>query len=296
MNDRPLTSSSVSTRIALGCMGLSGACGKNRRRTVHRRYSGRDRRWRDISRYWRLLRRGTQRASHRQRNRRPPRPGQALSQVRHAARSRQQLGWHRRAPRGGELPRVLPAHESPGPASQLLRGDVQRAARAAYRLWVRGKAAKNRWTNDSVYVQFSHSIHPNGGALWRIGITSATMVSIERCSGCGLSEWGWADNGYGIEGTLDFNRTGQTIRIQSREDGVTIDQIVLAGPVSARLARIAEGRCDGVSAPVPGPLNFPSRLPISHAVFAAWWRSGRCSMPVASVVRGRPDSEGRRRR
>jgi exonuclease III len=99
-----------------------------------------------------------------------------------------------------------------------------------YRLWVRGKAVRNHWSNDSLYLQFSHGATAAGTPAWRIGSTSAVMVSIERCSGCGLSEWGWGDNGYDAPGQfLYFTRTGtQTVRIQTREDGVRIDQIVLS--------------------------------------------------------------------
>ena len=102
----------------------------------------------------------------------------------------------------------------------------------AYRLWIRGKADNNYWANDSVYVQFSDAVTSSGSPQWRIGTTSATEVNIEDCSGCGLAGWGWQDNGYGagVLGPLVyFATTGpQTIRVQQREDGVSIDQIVLS--------------------------------------------------------------------
>ena len=103
-------------------------------------------------------------------------------------------------------------------------------ARRPYHLWVRGRAAKDHWTNDSLFVQFAGSVTAEGAPIWRIGTTSATVVSIERCTGCGLRAWGWADNGYGVEGALVyFAKTGQQrLRIQSREDGVRIDQILLS--------------------------------------------------------------------
>jgi hypothetical protein len=99
-----------------------------------------------------------------------------------------------------------------------------------YRLWMRGKAALNAWSNDSVFVQFDASVTAAGAPIWRIGSTSATVVSIEECSGCGLAGWGWADNGYGIAGPLVyFAETGtQIIRVPRREDGITIDQILLS--------------------------------------------------------------------
>ena len=60
-------------------------------------------------------------------------------------------------------------------------------------------------------------------------------MNIEDCSGCGLSNWGWQDNGWGIGQmgpVVYFADTGpQTIRIQTREDGLAIDQIVLSSDV-----------------------------------------------------------------
>lgn len=100
----------------------------------------------------------------------------------------------------------------------------------AYRLWFRGKASGNSWTNDSISVQFSGSVDEYGAAIFRIGTTSATTLSVEEGSGTGLSDWGWQDNGYGGPGPLVyFAVTGaQKVRIQQREDGVSIDQLVLS--------------------------------------------------------------------
>ena len=68
--------------------------------------------------------------------------------------------------------------------------------------------------------------------MFRIGTTSATRVNLQDCSGCTISGWGWQDNGYGtsvLGPTLRFATGGaQTIRIQAREDGVSIDQVVLS--------------------------------------------------------------------
>jgi hypothetical protein len=102
----------------------------------------------------------------------------------------------------------------------------------AYRLWIRGKAQNNSWGNDSVFVQFSGAVTSSGTARWRIGTTSATEWNLEDCSGCGISGWGWQDNGWGtgvMGPVVYFATTGtQRIRIQPREDGVSIDQIVLS--------------------------------------------------------------------
>jgi phosphatidylserine/phosphatidylglycerophosphate/cardiolipin synthase-like enzyme/regulation of enolase protein 1 (concanavalin A-like superfamily) len=112
------------------------------------------------------------------------------------------------------------------------------ASGVPYRLWVRGKAQSNAWANDSVFVQFNGSVTSGGSATYRIGTTSATTVTIEDCSGCGLSGWGWNDNAIGV-GVLGpeiyFASSGtQRIRVQMREDGLSIDQIVLSrGPYLA---------------------------------------------------------------
>jgi hypothetical protein len=101
-----------------------------------------------------------------------------------------------------------------------------------YRLWMRGKADSNSWANDSVFVQFNKSVTSSGAATWRLGTTSAAEVNLEDCNGCGVSGWGWQDNGYGtnVLGPLVyFSTTGpQTLRVQTREDGFAIDQIVLS--------------------------------------------------------------------
>jgi glucose/arabinose dehydrogenase len=101
-----------------------------------------------------------------------------------------------------------------------------------YRLWMRGRADRNDYQNDSVYVQFSGSVTSGGVATYRIGTASATTYVLEDCSGCTLSGWGWQDNGYGtgVLGPLIYFATSgpQTIRIQTREDGLSIDQIVLS--------------------------------------------------------------------
>lgn len=127
------------------------------------------------------------------------------------------------------MPKLLAAQAMP--ASYLeLTFDAE--AGRAYRLWIRGRADRDYWGNDSVFVQFSGSVDAAGNAVARIGTTGSTWVSIEDCSGCGLLGWGWQDNGYGagVPGPLVyFDASGtQTIRIQQREDGISIDQIVLS--------------------------------------------------------------------
>ena len=101
-----------------------------------------------------------------------------------------------------------------------------------YRLWVRSKADDNHWANDSVFAQFDKSVNASGAPQFRIGTTGATEVNLEDCSGCGLSGWGWQDNGWGVgvRGPLIYFATSgvQRLRVQTREDGLSIDQIVLS--------------------------------------------------------------------
>jgi hypothetical protein len=101
-----------------------------------------------------------------------------------------------------------------------------------YQLWLRGKAYNNSGYNDSVYAQFSDSVNASDAAVYRIGTTSGTMVNLQNCSGCTLNGWGWQDNGFGtgvLGPPIYFASSGvHTIRIQVREDGFSIDQIVLS--------------------------------------------------------------------
>ncbi len=108
----------------------------------------------------------------------------------------------------------------------------QAAAGTPYRLWIRGRAQSDHWGNDSVFVQFDRSVTSSGSSTYRIGTTSAAEVNLEECNGCGLSGWAWQDNGYGrnvLGPTVRFASSGtQRIRVQTREDGLSIDQILLS--------------------------------------------------------------------
>jgi hypothetical protein len=102
-----------------------------------------------------------------------------------------------------------------------------------YKLWIRMKAEGNYWGNDSVFVQFTGAKDAAGNPIYEIGTPSALAVNLEECSGCGVSGWGWEDDGWGAVNrngtTLRFPQGGpQTLRIQTREDGVSIDEIVLS--------------------------------------------------------------------
>ena len=152
---------------------------------------------------------------------------------------------------------------TPPPASYFELPFYAEAGRA-YHLWVRGKADSNNWANDSVFIQFTGSQTSSGAAAWRIGTTSAAEVNLEDCGGCGVSGWGWQDNGYGnnVAGQpIYFASTGwQTVRVQVREDGLSIDQIVLshtvflnASPGTLKNDTTILAEADGSGTPPPPP-------------------------------------------
>ena len=103
-------------------------------------------------------------------------------------------------------------------------------AGVAYHFWFRMKAQNNALASDSVYVQFSGAANATGQPIYRVGTTTAASVILENGSGAGLAGWGWTDSAYGsLAAPIYFATSGpQTLRIQTREDGVSIDQIVIS--------------------------------------------------------------------
>jgi phosphatidylserine/phosphatidylglycerophosphate/cardiolipin synthase-like enzyme len=171
----------------------------------------------------------------------PPPPGDSSEIVLYAADATAMAGtWRLQADTtaagGGRLwqPNAGAAKVSGAAASPVhyVEFTFTAAAGRAYRLWMRGKAENNHYNNDSVFVQFSDSVNASGAAVARIGTTGAMEYNLESCSGCGLSGWGWEDNGWGtgVLGPLIYFATSGThrIRLQMREDGLSIDQIILS--------------------------------------------------------------------
>jgi hypothetical protein len=132
-----------------------------------------------------------------------------------------------------------------------------------YKLWIRMKADGDHWANDSVFVQFTGAKDAAGNPIYEIGTTSALAVNLEECSGCGESGWGWEDDGWGAVNrngvTLRFPEGGvQAIRIQTREDGVSIDQIVLSSE-KYKGSRPGTAKNDTVTLNPSGPEVSPRR-------------------------------------
>jgi hypothetical protein len=138
-------------------------------------------------------------------------------------------------------------------------------ANTPYHLWIRGRSPNNAGSNDSVHVQFTDAVTATGAPLAAIGTNTSVEFNLEQCTGCGLSGWGWEDNGWGSTTTLGpeirFATDGtKTIRVQNREDGLLIDQIVLSPNTYMRLAPgPAKGdqtilpATDGAAPPPPPP-------------------------------------------
>jgi hypothetical protein len=132
-----------------------------------------------------------------------------------------------------------------------------------YKLWIRLKAENDNWANDSVFVQFTGAKDAAANPIYEIGTTSALAVNLEECSNCGESAWGWEDDGWGAVNrngvTLRFPGGGpQTIRIQTREDGVSIDQIVLSSE-KYKTTRPGTAKDDTVRLNPGGPDIPPNR-------------------------------------
>ena len=100
-----------------------------------------------------------------------------------------------------------------------------------YTIWLRLKATANSKYNDSLFVQFSDA-QASGSAIYQMNTTSGLTVNLATDAGASsLNNWGWINGAYWLSQptTLTFATSGtHTIRIQVREDGVQLDQIVLS--------------------------------------------------------------------
>lgn len=104
-------------------------------------------------------------------------------------------------------------------------------AGTAYHLWVRLRAQDDGFGSDSVHMQFSDSVTSSGAATMRINSTSSAQMILQNgATDTGVHSWGWADNGWNGPGAdIYFANTGtHTLRVQQREDGAIVDQIVLS--------------------------------------------------------------------
>jgi endonuclease/exonuclease/phosphatase family metal-dependent hydrolase len=146
------------------------------------------------------------------------------------------------------------------------------AAATPYRVWLRLRGTSNSKWNESVWVQFSDSTNQSGSAIYRIGTGSALLVNLATDASAGsLNGWGWQGGAYWLAQatTVKFASSGShTIRVQTREDGVQIDQIVLSpstylstspGDVTSDSTIVPKGTTSspftGTPAAVPGTIQ-----------------------------------------
>ena len=125
------------------------------------------------------------------------------------------------------------APQAPAAASPANYFEMQFTAEkdVNYHVWIRMRAQKNSLLNDSVHVQFSDSVDASSAPYARIGTAQSAEFVLQAGSGAPApSSWGWTDNGFGTLGPhIRFASSGtKTIRIQQREDGTIIDQIVIS--------------------------------------------------------------------
>jgi hypothetical protein len=141
-------------------------------------------------------------------------------------------------------PRVKPALASP---SDYWETTFTARAGVAYHLWMRLAAQGGSFSNDSVHVQFDDAVDASGAPSLRIGTAdSAEIVLQNGPGGAANPDWGWADNGWGAPGApIRFASTGRhTLRVQAREDGAIVDEVVLSPAdhlTSAPGARVMDG-------------------------------------------------------
>ncbi|MGH9371476.1 MAG: hypothetical protein ACRD15_08100 [Vicinamibacterales bacterium] len=80
------------------------------------------------------------------------------------------------------LSKLVPALAQP---SDYFEMTFSAEAGKPYHLWLRGRADRNYYGNDSVHVQFSAAVDAGGAPAFRIGTTASAQVCIEDGTGPG---------------------------------------------------------------------------------------------------------------
>ena len=116
------------------------------------------------------------------------------------------------------------------------------APAGTYHVWVRMRALNDSKWNDSVWLQFSDALDANGQPIYAIGSTTGLLVNLATdATATSVRGWGWQDGAYWLSQTttIKYATSGpHTIRVQVREDGVSVDEIVVS---SSRFATAAPG-------------------------------------------------------
>jgi hypothetical protein len=145
------------------------------------------------------------------------------------------------------------------------------SAGVPYRIWLRLRADGNLKDNDSVYAQFSDAVSASGATLYKIGGPNGLIVNLQTCDSCPLAGWGWTNSAYWEtqDTTVKFAGGGtHVIRIQTREDGVAFDQVVLSpvtyfnsSPGQAQNDSTIVPKTTGSATPVPTTTPPPTGTP-----------------------------------
>jgi hypothetical protein len=132
-------------------------------------------------------------------------------------------------------------------------------ANTAYHVWMRLRAASNSKWNDSLFAQFSDARDTAGAPVFALGSTTALVVNLAADpSGKTIKGWGWTSGAYWVtqSTTVTFATTGShTLRIQTREDGVQLDQVVLS---PSNYLTTAPGPATADTTIVPKPITIVS--------------------------------------
>jgi hypothetical protein len=127
------------------------------------------------------------------------------------------------------------------------------AANTRYTLWLRLRALNNSKSSDSIWVQFADA-QINGAAAYPVGSTSGLLVNLATDStGNSDQGWGWVNGAYWLTQptTVTFAAGGaQTLRIQVREYGVALDQIVLSPNTFFNTSASCPNSCGAAPGPV----------------------------------------------
>ena len=176
-------------------------------------------------------------------------------------------------------------------------------ANRAYRIWLRLRGGGDSLSSDSVWVQFSGSVDNGGAPLYRIGSNAALLVNLAACSECGISVWGWRNTTWWLDQqntVVRFTSSApQRIRVQTREDGVEVDQIVLSpvtyfneAPGAARDDSVVVPLTQSAAVSVPRLVVFtasPDHDRVKNYVLEVFSEAAPAgSAPTASSDLGRP--------
>ena len=134
-----------------------------------------------------------------------------------------------------------------------------------YRVWVRMRATNNDKYNDSAFAQFSDAVTSTGAPLFRIGTTEAFTLNLQTSKNAKLNGWGWVGSAYWLTqpATISFSGTGvHSLRIQTREDGLQIDQVVIS---PATYLSAAPGQKSGDSTIIAKPPTTPTPTPTPYS-------------------------------